>query len=382
MDCKRILDEIDRLNAEYLDHWENVCNIESPTDYKAGVDAVGDYFVDMAQARGWKIERCEQKQAGDVICITLNPDAATAPITVSGHLDTVYPVGMFPTPAVRRDAAFLYGPGVIDCKGGAVAAFLAMDALDRCGFRARPVQLLLQTDEETGSRTSGKSTVEYLCKKSEGSVAFLNLEGHTTGKAVLIRKGILRVRYIVSGRATHSSKCFDGANAIAEAAHKILELEKLKDKDSITCNCGVIRGGTVANTVADRCEFLADIRFCTAADEAQAREIVARVASNTHVQGCTCAWEEVSYRPMMQDCERNRALLAKMNDIYEKVGLPILEANAAPGGSDAAYITAYGIPCVDELGTEGNAIHSPDECAYLTSLAESAKRIAAVAWGL
>ena len=85
--------------------------------------------------------------------------------------------------------------------------------------------------EETGSRTSGKSTVEYLCKKSEGSVAFLNLEGHTTGKAVLIRKGILRVRYIVSGRATHSSKCFDGANAIAEAAHKILELEKLKDDD-------------------------------------------------------------------------------------------------------------------------------------------------------
>ena len=50
-----------------------------------------------------------------------------------------------------------------------------------------------------------------------------------------------------------------------------------------------------------------------------------------------------------------------------------------PGGSDAAYVTQYGIPCVDSLGTAGGCIHSPSEFAKLESLAESAKRIIAIA---
>ena len=76
------------------------------------------------------------------------------------------------------------------------------------------------------------------------------------------------------------------------------------------------------------------------------------------------------------------------------VGLLIGDDKAA-FGRIAGTVSALFLLCViisplsgviarakDELGTEGNAIHSPDECAYLTSLAESAKRIAAVAWGL
>ena len=50
----------------------------------------------------------------------------------------------------------MYGPGVMDCKGGIVAAIMAMEALEKCGFTERPVQLLLQSDEENGSATSNK----------------------------------------------------------------------------------------------------------------------------------------------------------------------------------------------------------------------------------
>ena len=100
MDHKILFDEIDRLYPEYLKVWEDVCNIESPTVYKEGVDKVGNYFIDMAKARGWHIHVLEHEVAGNAITITLNPDAKAAPVALSGHIDTVHPIGLFPTPAV------------------------------------------------------------------------------------------------------------------------------------------------------------------------------------------------------------------------------------------------------------------------------------------
>ena len=71
--------------------------------------------------------------------------------------------------------------------------------------------------------------------------------------AVLERKGILRYRFTIYGKALHSSRCAEVSNAVAEAAYKIIELEKMKDVGGLTCNCGVISGGTTANTVAEKC---------------------------------------------------------------------------------------------------------------------------------
>ena len=175
--CKKLFDKVDNLYESYLDFWEDVCSIESPTSFKEGVDRVGEYFIEKAKAHNWKIEIFEQPVSGNVVCITLNPESKERPVTFSGHIDTVHPIGLFGNPVVRRDTENMYGPGVMDCKGGTVAAFLAMDALEKCGYKKRPIQLILQTDEETGSSTSKKETVKYLCEKSKSSIAFFNLEG-------------------------------------------------------------------------------------------------------------------------------------------------------------------------------------------------------------
>ena len=374
-----IFSEIDALKEQYCDLWEQVCNIESPTQYKQGVDAVGHVFLRMARQRQWAVEIAEQATAGDAICVTMNPESPERPIVFSGHIDTVYPRGIFPVPAVHRDKERIYGPGVIDCKGGVVAAVMAMDALMRQGFRSRPVKLIIQTDEETGSRTSNKRTIAFLLEKAKDAQAFLNLEGVQYGTAVLSRKGILRYRFSVSGRSAHSAKCAEGANAICEAAYKIIQLEKWKDPDGITCNCGVIRGGSVPNSVADACEFHADIRF---ADQEQYRQAVClcrKIAEESTVPGCECRLEKVSERPAMPLTEQNQALFSRMNEIYKACGLPVLKPRHCLGGSDAAYTTQAGIPTVDSLGVDGGKIHSPQEFAYIESLVDCAKRLAAMA---
>jgi glutamate carboxypeptidase len=379
MKCKKLFETIDSLYDEYLDVWEAICNIESPTRCKEGVDASAKLLIDMAVARGWKVETVPCEKAGDAVCITLNPDAPDSPISISGHLDTVHPIGSFGTPAVRRDGEKIYGPGVNDCKGGVVAGFLAMDALDRVGFRTRPVQLLLQTDEEVGSGLSGKKTINYMIEKSKNAVAFLNLEGHTPGEACLIRKGIVTFTFTVTGIEAHSANCAEaGANAIADAAYKIIELEKIKDADGLTCNCAVISGGTVSNTVPGRCEFKANVRFATQEQLAWMRDYVQKLADTVHVPGCKCTVNQPKGRAAMEYCERNAALLEKMNRIYAENDMPELKVGRRKGGSDAADVTEAGIPCLDNFGTFGGGIHTPNEYGLISSLPIAAKRLCAI----
>lgn len=382
MDTQGLFSIIDDLNNTYCAVWEKVCNIESPTNYKKGVDEVGNVFINMANDRGWFVEVLEDPNAGNAICITINHDSENAPIVFFGHIDTVHPLGLFGTPAVRRDEKYIYGPGVMDCKGGVVASFMAIDALEQSGFTKRPVKLIIQTDEETGSRTSGLKTVEFMREKAKNAIAFLNTEGIQGNTAVLVRKGILRYRFTVFGKAAHSANCVVGANAIAEAAHKILKLEEFKDADTLTCNCGTIEGGTVANTVAEKCSFTADFRFASESDYIKAQEIATEIAMQNIIEGCRCELERISYRPAMPLCDRNSELLAKMNEIYKSTGLPQLTPRICLSGSDAAYITAAGIPCVDNLGVDGKNIHSIHEYAVLDSLVACAKRLAVIAYCL
>ena len=376
---KRIFDTIDSLYGEYVRVWEDICNIESPTSYKEGVDAVGKYCANFAEKRGWAVEYFRHDVSGDVVCITMNQNAKGRTISLSGHMDTVHPVGCFGSPAVRVEGDKIYGPGVCDCKGGIVVALLAMDALHKCGFNERPVQLLLQSDEEGGSRGSNKATIRYMCEKAKDSVAFINLEGYSEGKAILTRKGIVTFTFKITGQEAHSSKCATaGANAIAEAAHKIIELEKIKDEAGLTCNCGVISGGTVPNTVPGYCEFKVNIRFATAEQLEWITEHVKMIADKTYVKGCTCELERFSYRVAMEKCDRNYELLDRINDIFEQNRLSRLEAAGTASGSDAAEVTVYGIPCIDDLGAFGGLIHNTGEYAFLKTLRDTPKRLAAI----
>ena len=379
MKCEDLFAKIDSLHEQYCAVLEDVCNIESPTEYKEGVDAAAQYFVKMARERGWRVETMECEKAGNPVCITMNPDADSAPVVFSGHLDTVHPVGLFGTPAARREGDILYGPGAIDCKGGVVVSFLAMDALSQCGFTDRPVKLILQTDEEKSSSPSNKQTIAFMLEHAKGAAAFLNAEACGGKLVTLARNGILSYRFFITGKAAHSGNCCNGKSAVAEAAHKILQLEQYKDADGITVNCGMINGGTAPNTVAATCMFSADMRFANEEQHQQAIAIAERVAEDTLIEGCTCELVKASERPSMPLTDANLALLDRVNHIFETCGIPQVGYAMSSGGSDAAYTTNAGIPTICSIGISGGNLHAVGEHALLNTIPAAAKRLAAVA---
>lgn len=377
IDHKVLFDTIDTLNSEFIEKWINVSKLQSPTDYKEGVDKVGNYFYEYAKKMGWQTEVFEQSVAGNCICITMNPQSDNKPIALSGHMDTVHPVGSFGNLPVKTDGEKIYGPGVMDCKGGIVAALLAMTALHKIGFTTRPIMLILQSDEESNSKHSEKATINYICNKAKDSIAFLNCESIRGNTAVLWRKGICRYRLNVSGKSVHASRCTEGASAIAEAAYKIIELEKMKNADGITCNCGIINGGSTENTVPESCSLFAEIRFNNNEEWKIAEETVKAVAEKSFVEGTSCELLKTISRPAMEKTDRNFELLERLNGIYSKCGLPELTSRQSLGGSDAAEVIQAGIPCIDSIGVAGDKIHTTEEFAFLSSLKEAAKRIAA-----
>ncbi len=378
MKNKELFEIIDKLTPKYIKFWEDICNIETPTMDKARIDAFSNYFIEIAKEKGWKTEVFESV-TGNVVTLTMNSDSKKPPICLSAHMDTVHPLGSFGNPAVKIEGDKIYGPGVTDCKGGFAVSMLAMDALKELNFTDRPIMLIMQSDEEAGSRPINKININYICEKAKGARAFFNLEGAVNGYVCIERKGLITYTVKIQGVEAHSSSCATkGASAILEASHKIIELEKFKDNDGITCSCGVIKGGTTHNTVPGYCEFRANFRFKTDAQFKEIAKFMKELEEKDYVNGCVTIVEEYGSRPAMEYVERNVELLNTINKIFEENGLSVLKPYQAVGGSDAAQVTAAGIPCLDNISVIGGNIHNIGEYAEIDSLNIQAKRLASI----
>ena len=144
----------------------------------------------------------------------------------------------------------LWGPGVLDMKGGVAFFIHAMRALRALEIPvASKVVLQLNSDEEVGSHSS-RALTEAMALKSK---CVLVLEPGTglTGKLKTARKGVGGYDVVVHGKAAHAGVDFtNGANAINELARQITVIEGFTDlSKGLTVNPGVIRGGTRTNVV-------------------------------------------------------------------------------------------------------------------------------------
>lgn len=369
---------IDTQLETHLALWRRLCIQRSPTGDKAGVDAVGRMLADWAACRGFAAVRFPMEKSGDCWRITLRPDAPGKPVALSGHMDTVLAPEDFGPEPVHTAGDWLCGPGAADDKGGLVLALLTMAALDDAGFDRRPVHLLLQSDEETGSVQSGRKTIETICREVASCAAFFNLEPARQGTVTVCRKGIFHLRLDVRGVGVHAAWCHRGASAVAEAARIILELEKLKDQGGVTCTCGMVQGGTAVNSVPETCSVWVDLRYLTQEQQDWARRRVDTIVHTDARPGCTTAVTELSRRVPMPDTAQNRRLLAHMNDIFTACGLEPVVGEMRYGGSDASDVSAAGVPTVDGLGVAASDTHSVRERAYIPSLRTGARQLAAI----
>ena len=308
---EKIFKYIEEHEQEYVQLLADMVTLESYTPDKADVDKLAEYIKNFAEKKGLNVYVKEFEKAGNGLLITMNEQAKMLPVAFTGHLDTVHPVGTFEKPVCRIEDGKMYGPGTVDMKGGLAIGLLIMSALKDCGYTARPVRFIMIPDEELSEGLSLEEGKDFIRNNARGCAAAITLEGND-GKSITVgRKGSIRYKVYVKGRATHAGAAYaKGISAIKEAAHKILAIEAPSDQAQITYNCGMINGGTSPNTVPGETMFTLYNRYWKLEQRQIIRDHVEGIVAKSFIPGTESRFEIVGERLPMDATEDNYALAA------------------------------------------------------------------------
>jgi glutamate carboxypeptidase len=351
---------------EMVDLLKTLVLIQSGTHNKSGVDQVRQVISQLLESVGMEVNVIPQSIFGDILVAASQACDYANNILLMGHMDTV-----FPTETTfnwwREDEEKVYGPGVIDMKGGLVVGIYALKALAAEGVLTKiPVKFLLNSDEEVGSPVSR----DIIFNESKQSVmAFVLEAAGMNGQVVTGRKGRLGIRLTVTGKAGHAAFAGpDKTSAVLALAHKIVRLEALNGQQpGLTVNVGQVGGGIGPNSVPEEAWAQVDVRFKDSKGQSIFQNHFDAIVEHVYVKNTQTDSEIVSQRPPMEASKKNRSLFRVAKRLAQEMGI-FLEEEFRSGGSDANLIAEAGVPVLDGLGPAGDLDHSDREFMIKESL--------------
>jgi len=353
-----------------LEDLEETVAINSFTTNIAGANLVISYFEKEFSKLGLTVSRIPCKEAGDVIVADTPAVKSDNYFILSGHIDTVHPPESSFSKLTLQDK-FGFGPGVLDMKGGVVVILWALYSLaQRAKLNDIPVRIIINSDEETGSRYSNQILSEY----SKGARAALVFEhGRNQGGVITRRKGVSMLELEAFGKSGHAGNAHkDGRNAIVAISKAILEISELTDYDKgTTINVGVVSGGTTTNTVPDYARATIDLRYKEQGDYKAVCSAFDQICKQDFGEGLRVSYSELVGFPAMVEDKASRELAASFVEAAKIAGVnrSILD-QVVGGGSDASRFSSLGVPSIDGLGPSGAHPHTDQEHIELDSMQE------------
>jgi glutamate carboxypeptidase len=337
---------------------------ESPSGSAADLRRCADLLADSVKG-----EAICKRSGTHLLCTFKLPGKnKRSQILALGHHDTVWPLGTLRAMPFRHAEGRLWGPGVLDMKAGLASFIFAMRAVRDLDLPVKHAILLqINSDEETGSKTSSALTKE----NAKRSRAVLVLEPGTglTGKLKTARKGIGDYRLKVRGVASHAGVDFEkGASAVVELARQIEAIAGFTDLGrGITVNPGVVSGGTRSNVIAAEADAHIDIRIPRLRDAAPLDRKFRSL--KPFDKRCTLELSGGLNRPPMERSKGVVALFTLARDLARDLGVD-LEESSTGGGSDGNFTAALGIPTLDGLGAVGEGAHASHESILINRIAD------------
>jgi acetylornithine deacetylase/succinyl-diaminopimelate desuccinylase-like protein len=229
-------------------------------------------FGEAARSR-WLAERFHQlsldaietDDVGNVFAV--HPGAGDKFISLSAHLDTVFPSTT--TLNIQQEDTRLLGPGVSDNAAG-VTAMLAIAAAMRATaiHPSLPILFVGNVGEEGEGDLRGMRHIFSQPRWLDSIVASIILDGAGADTVVAEALGSRRFEIVVRGPGGHSWTDFGLPNPIVVLSHAVAALAAtpVPATPKTTLNVGVIRGGTSVNSIPETASMRVDIRSTSPAE--------------------------------------------------------------------------------------------------------------------
>jgi glutamate carboxypeptidase len=259
----------------YMEMLSQMVAVNSFTMNSEGIEELGQLTAGIFATLGFSAELIQSSNTnyGKHLILTRKAKGEGAPdgaptIGLISHLDTVFPAEeeIANNFHWRPEGDRIYGPGTVDIKGGTIAIYMILDALEHFApevYDNTNWKVLLNAAEEQLTDDFSLRTYEHL---PEDTLACLVFEAGNWREGlfnfVRARKGRATYEITVTGRAAHSGSSHErGANALVQMARVIDRVASFTNYDQqITFNVGTLKSGTVMNRVPHEAKATGEMR--------------------------------------------------------------------------------------------------------------------------
>jgi len=341
---------------------KSLINLNSYTKNKSGVDENGKIFITWMENLGFSCEVNEREKIGNHLLFKSSKTEGKK-VLLLGHLDTVFPLGSFEN--FSEDDTWIYGPGVCDMKGGNIVALEALRNIYKEFGEIKNIDMLLVSDEETGSDDSKELTLR-LSKNYDYCLVYE--AAGKDGEVVTGRKGVGTFFIDIKGKASHAgNEYIKGINANLEAAHKLIALTKLTNLElGTTVNVGKLEGGIGANTISPNAKLTVELRYTNSDERDRVLNGFDEIVESNHVKGVTSTLSGGIQRDVMAVNDKQLEFVQKIESIWGKK----IPTEQRGGVSDANIMASGGVITIDGFGPFGDGDHTIHERAEKKSFAQ------------
>lgn len=304
--------------------------------------------------------------------ITCRPEAPMQ-ILFNGHMDTVYEKNHPFQECKQINMNILQGPGVADMKGGLVVMLEVLKVFELTPW-AKNVgwEILIVPDEEIGSPGSAH-LLEAAAKRHMLGLIFE--PSLPDGSLVRSRKGTGVYTAIAHGKEGHAGRHFNSDdNAIVGLSNFILKVNELNKKiPGAIFNVGYIEGGGPVNVIPGRASAKINVRCTTSEDQKLIEVELSELTKSVNIKQKVQIELEGHFTRVPKPASRTTDLLFKeFESCARDLGITLGWKDSG-GASDGNNLAAAGLLNIDNLGVEGDNIHSEEEYVILKSLVKRAQ---------
>lgn len=373
----KIFTSIDEHKEDMVQDLRTFADLEGHFEEKDNVLKARTWLQQQLEKEGFA---CRFREVADDRCgimiAELGMDRPGKPIIFSGHCDTVHYTGSFggENSTVIKDGK-IFGPGVLDMKGGLIIALYVAKALNFIQYKEHPIKLIVVGEEE--SDHVGNDGDKILTAESKGALCCFNMETGQMNNSLCTQKKSQFTYYLsVDGVGGHAGNDFlKGRNAINEAVYKIQKIIELTDLSvGTTVTTAVIKGGGHTSGIADHCEVVFDVRVTNENEAKRIMDSMYEITDETFIEGTKSklTYYRAKLLPLQETKEAIR-LLDFVNTVAKDNGFDEFGKVHLGGASDAGNMAAAGIPVLDNCGIIGQYAHNKKEYGIIDSLYSRAK---------